>query len=71
MKNILLLFYFIIIIYPLTKTMANLDAPNTENVLEDDIVIDKSAILSFLDQGQYEEAQRNLLIIIKKDQQDA
>ena len=71
MKNILLLFYFIIIIYPLTKTMANLDAPVTANVSKEDMVIDKSTILIFLDQGKYEEAQRNLLIIIKKDQQDA
>ena len=72
MKNILLLlFYFIIIICPLTKTMANLDPPDTENVSKDDMVIDKSAILIFLDQGKYEEAKNNLLIIIKNNQQDA
>jgi len=72
MKNILLLlFYFIIIICPLTITMANLDPPDTENVSKDDILIDKSAILIFLDQGKYEEAKNNLLIIIKNNQQDA
>ena len=72
MKNILLLlFYFIIIICPLTITMANLDPPDTENVSKDDMLIDKSAILIFLDQGKYEEAKNNLLIIIKNNQQDA
>ena len=52
--------------------MANLDAPSSEDSSEEvDKVIDKSVILSFIDQGQYEEAKQNLLIIIKKNQQDA
>jgi putative IMPACT (imprinted ancient) family translation regulator len=47
--------------------MANLDAPSSEDSSEEvDKVIDKSVILSFIDQGQYEEAKQNLLIIIKK-----
>ena len=52
--------------------MANLDAPSSEDSSEEvDKVIDKSVILSFIDQGQYEEAKQNLLIIIKNNKQDA
>ncbi len=73
MKNLLLyIFCCSIIFYPLKAIMANLDAPSSEDSSEEvDKVIDKSVILSFIDQGQYEEAKQNLLIIIKKNQQDA
>ena len=72
MKNILLLFfYFIIISSPLKNIMANLEAPDTNDNKEAEVVIDKEVIISFIDQGKYEEAKQNLLIIIKNNKQDA
>ncbi|MGY8976221.1 MAG: tetratricopeptide repeat protein [Alphaproteobacteria bacterium] len=72
MKNLLcIVFYFIIIFYPLKIIMANIEAPSSRDSAEADITIDKSLILNLINQGKYEEAKRNLLVIIKKDEEDA
>tara|TARA_B110000858_G_scaffold154651_1_gene176489 strand:+ start:487 stop:900 length:414 start_codon:yes stop_codon:yes gene_type:complete len=51
--------------------MANMEAPSSRDSAEADITIDKSLILNLINQGKYEEAKRNLLVIIKKDEEDA
>jgi tetratricopeptide (TPR) repeat protein len=51
--------------------MANIEAPSSRDSAEADITIDKSLILNLINQGKYEEAKRNLLVIIKKDEEDA
>ena len=66
MKNLLCsVFYFIIIFYPLTSIMANTKAPSSRDASEADITIDKSLISNLINQGKYEEAKQNLLVIIK------
>ena len=51
--------------------MANMEAPSSRDSAEADTTIDKSLILNLINQGKYEEAKRNLLVIIKKDEEDA
>ena len=51
--------------------MANIEAPSSRDSAEANITIDKSLILNLINQGKYEEAKRNLLVIIKKDEEDA
>ena len=51
--------------------MANIEAPSSRDSVEADVTIDKSLILNLINQGKYEEAKRNLLVIIKKDEEDA
>jgi len=51
--------------------MANIEAPSSRDSAEADMTIDKSLILNLINQGKYEEAKRNLLVIIKKDEEDA
>ena len=51
--------------------MANIEAPSSRDSAEADITIDKSLILNLINQGKYEDAKRNLLVIIKKDEEDA
>ena len=46
--------------------MANMEAPSSRDSAEADITIDKSLILNLINQGK-----RNLLVIIKKDEEDA
>ena len=48
-----------------------MEAPSSRDSAEADITIDKSLILNLINQGKYEEAKRNLLVIIKKDEEDA
>ena len=48
-----------------------MEAPSSRDSAEADITIDKSLILNLINQGKYEEANRNLLVIIKKDEEDA
>ena len=49
--------------------MANIEAPSSRDSAEADITIDKSLILNLINQGKYEDAKRNLLVIIKKDEE--
>ena len=70
-KILLILFYFIIIVSPSTKLIANLSQPSNENNVENNIVIDKSEILNYIDEGKYEKAQALLLTIIMSDDIDA
>ena len=48
-----------------------MEAPSSRDSAEADITIDKSLILNLINQGKYEEAKRNLLVIIKKDEEDS
>ena len=48
-----------------------MEAPSSRDSAEADMTIDKSLILNLVNQGKYEEAKRNLLVIIKKDEEDA
>ena len=48
-----------------------MEAPSSRDSAEADITIDKSLILNLINQGKYEEAKRNLLVIVKKDEEDA
>ena len=48
-----------------------MEAPSSRDSAEADITIDKSLILNLINQGKYEDAKRNLLVIIKKDEEDA
>jgi len=51
--------------------MANTKAPSSRDASEADITIDKSLISNLINQGKYEEAKQNLLVIIKNDEEDA
>ena len=66
-----IIFYFITICWPLTKIMGNQNPPSSKGDTKVDILIDKSMILKFIDQGEYKKAKKNLLVIIKKDERDA
>lgn len=66
-----IIFYFITICWPLTKIMGNQNPPSSKGDTKVDILIDKSMILKFIDQGEYKKAKKNLLVIIKKDEGDA
>ena len=70
-KILLILFYFIIIVSPSTKLIANKSQPSNENNIENNIVIDKSEILNYINEGKYEKAQALLLTIIMSDDIDA
>mgnify|MGYP005630144847 FL=1 len=73
MKSLLLyIFCCSIIFYPIKTIMANIEVPSSEASSEEvDKVIDTSVILSLIDQGKYEEAKQNLLIIMENNKQDA
>jgi tetratricopeptide (TPR) repeat protein len=64
-------FYFITICWPLTKIMGNQNPPSSKDDAKVEILIDKSMILKFINQGEYKKAKKNLLVIIKKDEGDA
>ena len=64
-------FYFITICWPLTKIMGNQNPPSSKGATKVDILIDKSMILKFINQGEYKKAKKNLLVIIKKDEGNA
>ena len=66
-----IIFYFITICWPLTKIMGNQNPPSSKGDTKVDILIDKSMILKFINQGEYKKAKKNLLVIIKKDEGDA
>lgn len=66
-----IIFYFITICWPLTKIMGNQNPPSSKGDAKVDILIDKSMILKFINQGEYIKAKKNLLVIIKKDEGDA
>ena len=66
-----IIFYFITICWPLTKIMGNQNPPSSKDDTKVDILIDKSMILKFINQGEYKKAKNNLLVIIKKDEGDA
>ena len=66
-----IIFYFITICWPLTKIMGNQNPPSSKGDAKVDILIDKSMILKFINQGEYKKAKKNLLVIIKKDEGDA
>ena len=66
-----IIFYFITICWPLTKIMGNQNPPSSKGDTKVDILIDKSMILKFINQGEYKKAKKNLLVIIKKDKGDA
>ena len=66
-----IIFYFITICWPLTKIMGNQNPPSSKGDTKVDILIDKSMILKFINQGEYKKAKNNLLVIIKKDEGDA
>ena len=51
--------------------MANTKTPSSRDTSEADITIDKSLISNLINQGKYEEAKQNLLVIIKNDEEDA
>ena len=66
-----IIFYFITICWPLTKIMGNQNPPSSKGDTKVDILVDKSMILKFINQGEYKKAKKNLLVIIKKDEGDA
>ena len=66
-----IIFYFITICWPLTKIMGNQNPPSSKGDTKVDILIDKSMILKFINQGEYKKAKKNLLVIIKKDKGDS
>ena len=66
-----IIFYFITICWPLKKIMGNQNPPSSKSDTKVDILIDKSMILKFINQGEYKKAKKNLLVIIKKDEGDA
>jgi tetratricopeptide (TPR) repeat protein len=66
-----IIFYFITICWPLTKIMGNQKPPSSKGDTKVDILIDKSMILKFINQGEYKKAKKNLLVIIKKDEGNA
>ena len=66
-----IIFYFITICWPLTKIMGNQNPPSSKDDTKVDILIDKSMILKFINQGEYKKAKKNLLVILKKDKGDA
>ena len=66
-----IIFYFITICWPLTKIMGNQNPSSSKGDTKVDILIDKSMILKFINQGEYKKAKNNLLVIIKKDEGDA
>ena len=51
--------------------MGNQNPPSSKGDTKVDILIDKSMILKFINQGEYIKAKKNLLVIIKKDEGDA
>ena len=51
--------------------MGNQNPPSSKGDTKVDILIDKSMILKFINQGEYKKAKKNLLVIIKKDEGDA
>ena len=51
--------------------MGNQNPPSSKDDTKVDILIDKSMILKFINQGEYKKAKNNLLVIIKKDEGDA
>ena len=51
--------------------MGNQNPPSSKGDAKVDILIDKSMILKFINQGEYKKAKNNLLVIIKKDEGDA
>ena len=51
--------------------MGNQNPPSSKGDTKVDILVDKSMILKFINQGEYKKAKKNLLVIIKKDEGDA
>jgi len=51
--------------------MGNQNPASSKGDTKVDILIDKSMILKFINQGEYKKAKKNLLVIIKKDEGDA
>ena len=51
--------------------MGNQNPPSSKGDTKVAILIDKSMILKFINQGEYKKAKKNLLVIIKKDEGDA
>ena len=51
--------------------MGNQNPSSSKGDTKVDILIDKSMILKFINQGEYKKAKKNLLVIIKKDEGDA